>query len=482
MTLQTTVRYGQMRVRGLFNVETEESLQPGDLALIRSSRGQELGTILATPIGANDPEMMGCGDGACGTCASSQGVVLRKAEEQDRVDYEDLRRQGTREEVRFARDAAEKLGLNMRITDAEYLFRKEKLVIHFTANARVDFRELVRDIAKEFDTRIEMKQIGARDEARLVGDMASCGRELCCRTFLHDLSPVSMRMAKQQKKTLDPSKISGQCGKLKCCLRYEDEVYVEMQKTLPKRNAWVRTEKGVGKVLTTDLLLQKLVVSVQDQREVFHISEILETGLRAEDAERSDTRPDRRTARGRSGKKVSPLKLDPKLFAGEGDGESDAPSSPPAAEPAAMPPESNAQASNVESTKPRRPRRSTRSESPRRADDAEASKAEKVETRAGDSRSSRGRRSRGGARRSGQKPERAGSGDSKSKKRDSTSRDSSKKSDKKSTSKPPRPRSRNGKSEPTKGGRGPTKPKGTDDSSSSDRNPRRRRRRRRSSE
>ncbi len=311
MTRFTTIRYGHMRLRGLFSVETEESLVPGDWCIVRSPRGQELGTVLAHPVGDGDPGKAGCGSGACGSCASSQGVVLRRASDADRDSFQELVKSGTRSEVMFARRRARDLGLDMQVADAEYLLGREKLIIHFTAENRIDFRELVRDLAKEFSTRIELKQVGARDEARLVGDVATCGRELCCRTFLHDLQPVSMRMAKQQKKTLDPTKISGQCGKLKCCLRYEDEVYVELQKTLPRKNSWVLLEAGVAKVLSIDLLLQKMVVDLDGKRELVHVSECLETGLKPPRPGEKPVAPAgaRRAPATPARKRVTPLKV-----------------------------------------------------------------------------------------------------------------------------------------------------------------------------
>ena len=260
MKSYTTVRYGHIRRRGLFAVETREEVEPGDVCLVRTSRGEELGTVLTWPTGREGEGRPGCGSGACGSCASVQGRVLRKARDAEVEGFRELERQGTRDEIVAARKFAQDRGMTLRVLDAEYLFERNKLVIQYSAEQRLDVTALVRDLGQRFDTRIEMFQVGARDEARLVGDMASCGRELCCRTFLHDLKPVSMRMAKQQKKTLDPTKISGQCGKLKCCLRYEDEVYVELQKSMPKRGVWVEIEAGVGRIVTIDLLLQRVVV------------------------------------------------------------------------------------------------------------------------------------------------------------------------------------------------------------------------------
>ena len=205
MSRFTTVRYGQMRVRGLFRVDAKEELDAGDRCVVHTPRGYEMGTVLARPVRLESGT--GCGSSACGSCASPKGEVLRLASSEDSDAYDETSRVGTGQELRYARQRSRDLGLKVKVADAEYLLRREKLVFHFTAEQRIDFRELVQDLGKRFKTRVEMAQVGARDEARLVGDMASCGQELCCRSFLHDLQPVSMRMAKQQKKTLDPTKI-----------------------------------------------------------------------------------------------------------------------------------------------------------------------------------------------------------------------------------------------------------------------------------
>jgi len=131
------------------------------------------------------------------------------------------------------------------------------------SDGRVDFRDLVKRIAQEYQTRIEMRQIGSRDEAKLLGDVESCGQQCCCQRFLKHLKPVNMRMAKMQKATLDPAKISGYCGRLKCCLRYEDETYTDLKKRLPKKNTRVQTQKGQGRVVDTQILTQLVMVEYE---------------------------------------------------------------------------------------------------------------------------------------------------------------------------------------------------------------------------
>ena len=143
------------------------------------------------------------------------------------------------------------------------------------AEGRIDFRELVRRLAQEYQTRIEMRQIGSRDEAKLLGDIETCGQACCCLRFLQLLKPVNMRMAKMQKATLDPSKISGYCGRLKCCLRYEDELYVDLKKRLPRKNAWVQTSRGEGKVIDGQILTQLVVVEFEGgEKEAFPLEEV----------------------------------------------------------------------------------------------------------------------------------------------------------------------------------------------------------------
>ena len=148
----------------------------------------------------------------------------------------------------------------------EHLFGGERLIFYFLAEKRVDFRELVKDLAREYQTRIEMRQIGVRDEAKLLADYGDCGKPVCCNTHMTVMPPVSMRMAKLQKSTLDPSKISGRCGRLKCCLRFEQDVYEEFQKELPPVGSRVVTAKGQGRVLAQEVLARKVLVEFEDGR------------------------------------------------------------------------------------------------------------------------------------------------------------------------------------------------------------------------
>ena len=160
------------------------------------------------------------------------------------------------------------LGLDMKLVEIEQLFGGERVIVYYLADERVDFRQLVKNLAADFQTRIEMKQIGVRDEAKLLADYGDCGKPVCCNNHLSSMPPVSMRMAKLQKATLDPTKISGRCGRLKCCLRYEFDNYEEIQKSLPRIGSQIVTRNGKAKVLNHQLLAEQLLVETEDNRRI----------------------------------------------------------------------------------------------------------------------------------------------------------------------------------------------------------------------
>nr|WP_297275324.1 stage 0 sporulation family protein [uncultured Agathobaculum sp.] len=161
----------------------------------------------------------------------------------------------------------EERGLEMNLVTAECTFDMNKMLFYFTADGRVDFRELVKDLASVFRTRIELRQIGVRDEAKMIGGLGTCGRELCCCSYLEDFHPVSINMAKDQNLSLNPAKISGVCGRLMCCLKYEHEAYAELQKVTPKQGSVVDTPEGRGKVITTQMLRGTCKVQLDDSPE-----------------------------------------------------------------------------------------------------------------------------------------------------------------------------------------------------------------------
>ncbi len=168
----------------------------------------------------------------------------------------------------------------MRLVDVEHLFGGERVVVFYLSENRVDFRELVRLLAAEFQTRVEMRQIGVRDEAKLLADYGDCGKPVCCNTHLSEMPPVSMKMAKIQKATLDPTKISGRCGRLKCCLRYEYDTYETLQKELPPVGADVVTSQGRARVLAQEILAGQLLVETEDRRRMLIDADTVLTVIR----------------------------------------------------------------------------------------------------------------------------------------------------------------------------------------------------------
>jgi cell fate regulator YaaT (PSP1 superfamily) len=223
--------------------------------VVRSDRGLELGQVL----GDAHPralELLG---------ERTRGQIVRPVNQEDLLQIDRLR-QTEIKAFGSCRDFIEQRRLQMELVDVEQLFGGERIVFYFLAEKRVDFRELVKDLARAFQTRIEMRQIGVRDEAKLLADYGDCGKPVCCNTHMVAMPPVSMRMAKLQKSTLDPSKISGRCGRLKCCLRFEQDVYEEFQKELPPPGARVVTRKGPGRVLAQEILARKVLVEFEDGR------------------------------------------------------------------------------------------------------------------------------------------------------------------------------------------------------------------------
>jgi cell fate regulator YaaT (PSP1 superfamily) len=207
----------------------------------------------------------------------NKGEVLYKVTEEDKKKQKEIEEETIPSEFSFCQKKIKEHSLPMKLASVEHLFGSKKIIFYFLAKGRVDFRELVKDLAKEYKSRIEMKQIGVRDEARLLAEYEHCGRELCCRTFLKDLEPVTMKMAKNQKATLDPSKISGRCGRLMCCLRYEDNAYEELKHHLPKKGTLIMTTKGVGEVVDFDILQQKVTMETKDKKLIVVLKkEILE--------------------------------------------------------------------------------------------------------------------------------------------------------------------------------------------------------------
>ena len=254
-----TIRYGVLKnTSDFFN--TFNSLRKGDLVVIRSSRGVEFGEVITVVKEIADTDAI-----------ENLGEVLRKATPDDREKQKKIIDEMIPVEFKFCQKKIKEHKLLMKLASVEHLFGTKKILFYFLASGRVDFRDLVKDLAKEYQARIEMKQIGVRDEARLLADYQHCGQELCCRAFLKNLEPITMKMAKNQKATLDPSKISGRCGRLMCCLRYEDKVYEDLKHVLPKKGSIVKTAKGVGEVINYDVLQQQVTIELENGNKI-HVS------------------------------------------------------------------------------------------------------------------------------------------------------------------------------------------------------------------
>ncbi|WP_237607142.1 PSP1 domain-containing protein [Roseimaritima sediminicola] len=249
------VRCGAMR--SLCVCRAKAPLRYGQRVIARTPRGIELGEVLcpATPQAVAHLDR------------PPEGQVLRLLTPEDENELAHLHARAE-EEFRLCQRAIDDLQLDMQLVDVEHLFGGERVVVFYLAENRVDFRQLVKRLAGEFQTRVEMKQIGVRDEARLLADYGDCGKPVCCNTHLSKMPPVSMKMAKLQKATLDPSKISGRCGRLKCCLRYEYDTYVEMKRELPPVGSEVVTADGRARVLGHEILAQQILAETEDHRRV----------------------------------------------------------------------------------------------------------------------------------------------------------------------------------------------------------------------
>jgi len=252
---QYVVRFGALRTLGVMT--SRQSYRYGDEVVARTNRGTEIGTVLceSTPVAFEAME------------EPTQGRIIRRLSKDDSSQRQRME-SGAAKDIAVCQRCVDALKLSMELVDTERLLGGERFIVYFLADGRVDFRELVRNLAKEFQTRIEMRQIGVRDEAKLLADYGDSGQPICCANFLSKMPPVSMKMAKLQKATLDPSKISGRCGRLKCCLRYEYDTYEAIAKELPSPGSIVLTRDGSVKVIAQDLLAGQLTVKTEDNRRI----------------------------------------------------------------------------------------------------------------------------------------------------------------------------------------------------------------------
>lgn len=259
------VRTGVMRALGVFSSGREETYQRNAEVVVRTDRGLETGAVLCE---ATEQAISHLDNPA-------HGQVLRVMSAEDAMERSRLLDQA-RKEYQTCQRLIEQEKLDMQLIDVEHLFGGERVVVYYLAENRVDFRELVRQLAGEFQTRVEMRQIGVRDEAKVLADYGDCGKPVCCNTHLTEMPPVSMKMAKIQKATLDPTKISGRCGRLKCCLRYEYDTYEALQKELPPLGSDVVTARGRARVLAQEILAGQILVETEDHRRVLiDASEVL---------------------------------------------------------------------------------------------------------------------------------------------------------------------------------------------------------------
>jgi cell fate regulator YaaT (PSP1 superfamily) len=262
------IRHGVMRFLGEYTAAPDATYRRCQNVIVQSERGQEIGEVLceATPQAL---ELL---------TEPTKGQIVRAMTS---ADDELAMKLHEKEQAEFLKcgEFVQQRHLQMELVDVEHIFGGERIIFYFLAEKRVDFRELVKDLAREYRTRIEMRQIGVRDEAKLLADYGDCGKPVCCNTHMAVMPPVSMRMAKLQKSTLDPSKISGRCGRLKCCLRFEQDVYEEFQRELPAVGSRVLTAKGQGRVLAQEILARKVLVEFEDGRRIAVSAEEILTPL-----------------------------------------------------------------------------------------------------------------------------------------------------------------------------------------------------------
>jgi cell fate regulator YaaT (PSP1 superfamily) len=235
------------------------TIEKGDSVIVETARGVEFGVVVGATRMVEDDKVI-----------QPLKPVLRVATQKDK-DQEVANKAREKEAFQVCLEKIKKHQLEMKLIDAEYTFDNNKVLFYFTADGRIDFRELVKDLAAVFKTRIELRQIGVRDETKIVGGIGICGRPLCCNTHLSEFVPVSIKMAKEQNLSLNPTKISGVCGRLMCCLKHEEETYEDLNRNLPSIGDYVTTENGLkGEVKSVNVLRQlvKIIVDVNDEKQI----------------------------------------------------------------------------------------------------------------------------------------------------------------------------------------------------------------------
>ncbi len=265
-------RYGYQKLVAELPYDGDDKPGCGSKLVIRTRRGIELAEMLTTT----------CANAGCSKSVTrkdmleyiensggkdypftTEGRILRLAAVED-VREQELIDARKPEIIQFSKSLIREMDVAMRLVEVELLLGGERIIFYYTAEQWIDFRDLVRRLASQYQTRIDMQQVNAREEARLIADYERCGQYCCCKNFLKVLKPVSMRSAKVQKATLDPTKISGRCGRLMCCLRYEDKTYEQLRKRLPSRQSRVQTDDGLGTVIETQILTQLVLVRLDE--------------------------------------------------------------------------------------------------------------------------------------------------------------------------------------------------------------------------
>lgn len=243
------------------------SFKEGDHAIVETARGLEYGEVVIVDKEVSEKEIV-----------APLKTVVRRANAKDEKKLEE-NKQKEKDALDTCQKKINKHGLDMKLVDVEYTFDNSKIIFYFTADGRVDFRELVKDLAGVFKTRIELRQIGVRDEAKMLGGLGPCGRACCCSSFLGDFLPVSIKMAKEQNLSLSPTKISGLCGRLMCCLNYEQEHYCQTRKRMPKLGSTVMSPEGEGVVVDNNAVTEtvRIRITLPDESidvKTFKLSEI----------------------------------------------------------------------------------------------------------------------------------------------------------------------------------------------------------------
>ncbi len=244
----------------------DSKIAVGEAAIVETARGIEYGDVVVGPKLVPEESIV-----------SPLKKVIRKATPEDtKIVESNLQKE--KEAFKTCLKKITEHTMPMKLVDVEYTFDSNKIIFYFTADGRIDFRELVKDLASVFRTRIELRQIGVRDEAKMIGGLGACGRVLCCHSFLGDFEPVSIRMAKEQNLSLNPTKISGACGRLMCCLKYENDAYEADKKNYPEVGALIKIAEGEAKVLSINILKKSVFVEVKDPKQHMEVpvTEIIE--------------------------------------------------------------------------------------------------------------------------------------------------------------------------------------------------------------